>query len=255
MSSPLQHWDSTVTALVQSSIIPRCSSLAGDIYILTGAGGPGAAEDGDEDCQTKPLWSAVCCALPEGKDSFSVGLIKETEEEVERQVRVKELEQMLGMEELFFEGCGGDEGETVAFSTDLHSDGLPANTETNEADAGHMDSEKSGPDAREDVTERTEASAAYEQTGVDVQSEKADVSELTLQTTTDEMTSVRSGDEKHDYHGVVSNGETVVEEESDSNSSSTLVYILSTSLSILQAPLRPVFSTITQLPGQVIQQN
>ncbi|KAM9797861.1 uncharacterized protein ACB057_008896 [Neosynchiropus ocellatus] len=42
-----------------------------------------------------------------------------------------------------------------------------------------------------------------------------------------------------------------IEEELQANSSSTVIYILSTALSILKAPLRPVVSTITQLPGQV----
>ncbi|KAM6910209.1 uncharacterized protein FYW49_012179 [Xenentodon cancila] len=42
-----------------------------------------------------------------------------------------------------------------------------------------------------------------------------------------------------------------MEEESDTDTTGTLFYILSISMSILKVPLRPVFSTITELPGQV----
>ncbi|XP_061574427.1 uncharacterized protein LOC133441063 [Cololabis saira] len=249
--SPLQQWDSTVAALVQSSIIPQCSSVAGDIYVLTGAGGLRAAEDGDHKCQARPLWSAVCCALPEGKGGFSVGLIHESEKE-ESQVSLKELEQMLGMEELFFGGCGGGEGVTFDASVGLRTDGLTGNTDKNEADAADLDSENTGSDANEDVSERKEASAADEQAGAaDTKSENADV-ELSQQTTTDAITSMRSSSKNHDDHETFSNYRTVMEEEIDSNSTSALVYILSTSVSILKVPLRPVFSTITELPGQVL---
>uniref|UniRef100_A0A3B5AMS0 Uncharacterized LOC103367534 n=1 Tax=Stegastes partitus TaxID=144197 RepID=A0A3B5AMS0_9TELE len=155
---PLQHWDSTVTTLVQSSIAPQCTTLGGHLFILTGAGGFRAAEDGDKECQIKPLWSAVCCAVPEGKDNFIVGLISETGEG-ERQVPVKELEEMLGVTDLFFEGCGGGKEEAVGIKK------------------------------------------------------------------TDWALGAESPD--------------------------TLMYILSTTLSILKAPLHPVVSTVTQLPGQV----
>lgn len=194
--SPLTHWDATVTTLVLSTFTPQCSTLGGDLYILTGAGGFGAAEDGDEECQTKPLWSAVCCAAPEGKSGFSVGLIRETGEG-ERQVSVKELEETLGVAELFSEGCGGADGEAVGIGVGLHTDGLPGNIEELDADL----------------------------TGKNTGSEDVDSSTT----------------------------ETLDELETDDNSSSTLVYVLSTTVSILTAPLRPVFSTITQLPGQVIQ--
>uniref|UniRef100_A0A3Q0S6W0 INO80 complex subunit E n=1 Tax=Amphilophus citrinellus TaxID=61819 RepID=A0A3Q0S6W0_AMPCI len=115
---PFHHWDSTVTTLVQSSISPQCSTLGGDLYILTGVGGLRAAEDGDKGCQMKPLWSAACCAIPQGKAGFSVGLIRETEEGV-RQVSVKELEDMLGLAELFSEGCRGGDGESVAVRVEV----------------------------------------------------------------------------------------------------------------------------------------
>ncbi|XP_044064910.1 uncharacterized protein LOC122882036 [Siniperca chuatsi] len=238
--SPLQHWDSAVTTLVQSSITPQCSTLGGDLYILTGVGGLGAAEEGEEKCQTKPLWSAVCCTVPEGKSGFSVGLIRETGER-ERQVSVKELEDMLGVTELFSEGCGGADGETVGIRAGLHSEGLPGN---------------------EDIKESAEPLIAGEQAaGFNAQPEEADVADVTQEMTADAATSESSGKEQRDVthsRAVRSDSpessadyETVDEQETDTNSSSTLFYVLSTTLSILRALLRPVFSTITQLPGQV----
>uniref|UniRef100_A0A671YJC8 INO80 complex subunit E n=1 Tax=Sparus aurata TaxID=8175 RepID=A0A671YJC8_SPAAU len=214
--SLLQHWDSTVTTLIQMSITPKCSSVEGDLYVLTGAGRLGAAEDGEEECQTKLLWSAVCCAAPEGKAGFSVGLIREAEEG-ERQISVKELEEMLGGAELFSEGCGGESSEA--------------------------------PIAEEQVA------------GDDAQPEEADVAEVAQETSADAATSESSSEGQHDVTHSRAVGsespeasaeyETVVEQETDTNSSSTLVYILSTTMSIMKAPLRPLFSTITQLPGQV----
>ncbi|XP_070823454.1 uncharacterized protein [Chaetodon trifascialis] len=273
--SLLQQWDSTITTLVQSSITPQCSTLGGDLYILTGVGGLGAAEDGDEECQTKPLWSAVCCAAPEGKSSFSVGLIREAGEG-ERQVSMKELEEMLGAAELFSDGCGGADGEAVGITVGLHSEGLPDNTEKLDADltgenagGNEVDSNTAGgvtegeevgadttsQDPNEDIKEGREALIAGEQVaGVDAQPAGADVADATQ--------SSESGSEgRRDvtHSGAVRSGspessaehETVDEQETDTNSRSTLVCILSTAMSILKAPLCPVFSTITQLPGQV----
>lgn len=286
--SPLQLWDSTVTTLVQSSINPQCSALGGDLYILTGMGGLRAAEDGDNKCQTKLLWSAVCCAVPEGKSGFSVGLIREAEEG-ERQVSVRELEEMLGVAELFSEGCGGADGETVGITVDLHTKRVTANTEkpsdsnsysscTDSILAHDVDSNTAaqvnegeevgsgttGQDSNEVIKESREALIAGEQVaGVDAQPDGADVADITQETSADAATPESSGELHRDVtHSRVarsespessSEDETVDEQETDTNSSSTLVFVLSTTLSILKAPLQPVFSTITQLPGQVIQ--
>ncbi|XP_037641150.1 uncharacterized protein LOC119497248 isoform X2 [Sebastes umbrosus] len=318
--SPLQHWDSTVTTLVQSSITPQCSTLGGDLYILTGVGGLGASEDGDEECQTKPLWSAVCCAVPEGKSGFSMGLIRETGQ-VERQVSVKELEEIVGVSELFSEGCGGADGVAVGVRVGLHSEGLPGNIEKRDADGsgateevGSSATEKVGSGAAEDVS-----SGATEVVGSDVAEEvssdvaeevSSDVAEKVGSGVAEEVSSGAAEDVSSDATEDVSSGtteavgsdvaeevgssaaeevssgateevgsgtteredlldvihsrsvgsessdssadyETVDEQETDTNGSSTLVYVLSTTMSILKAPLRPVFSTVTQLPGQV----
>ncbi|XP_030248440.1 uncharacterized protein LOC115566667 [Sparus aurata] len=277
--SLLQHWDSTVTTLIQMSITPKCSSVEGDLYVLTGAGRLGAAEDGEEECQTKLLWSAVCCAAPEGKAGFSVGLIREAEEG-ERQISVKELEEMLGGAELFSEGCGGADGATVGITVGLQNEELLGNTEqldedlTDENTGANDDSNTAGgvtereevvstsQDSNEDIKESSEAPIAEEQVaGDDAQPEEADVAEVAQETSADAATSESSSEGQHDVTHSRAVGsespeasaeyETVVEQETDTNSSSTLVYILSTTMSIMKAPLRPLFSTITQLPGQV----
>ncbi|XP_044216072.1 uncharacterized protein LOC122988024 [Thunnus albacares] len=237
--SPLQHWDSTVTSLVQSGITPQCSILGGDLYILIGAGGFGTEEDGDEECQMKPLWSAVCCAVPEGKGGVSVGLIRETGEGV-REVSVKELEEMLGVTELFSEGCGGADGETVGMTVGLNSEGNPGNIEKLDSDTTDQDTERegdgldtTGQDSNKDLKESGEKRVAT----LDAQPDEADVADVTRETSAHAVKSESSDDDD------------AVEE--DTKSSSTVIYILSTILSILTAPLRLVFSTITQLPGQV----
>nr|XP_046255158.1 uncharacterized protein LOC124064590 [Scatophagus argus] len=243
--SLLQHWDSTVTALVQASISPQCSVSGGDLYILTGAGGLEAAED---ECQVQPLWSAMCCAVPEGKSGFSVGLIREAGE-AGRQVSVQELEEMLGVAELFSEGCGGADGKSIEITVDV----VP-NT------AGEVTEEEVGSDATSQSSNK-ESTAAEKVAGVDAQSEEADVADITQQTSADAAPSESWGVGQGDVtrsRAVTSESpetsaehETVDEQETDTNSSSIVVFALSTTLSILKAPLRPVFSTITQLPGQV----
>ncbi|KAM6994572.1 uncharacterized protein LKV04_006933 [Tautogolabrus adspersus] len=283
--SPLHHWDSVVTTLVQSSLTPQCSALGGDLYILTGAGGLRAAEDGGEDCQTQPLWSAVCCAVPEGKSGVSMGLIRETEEG-ERLVSLKELEEILGVGELFSEGCGGADGESFEITAGLHSEEFVKNIEevdadpadeTNEAEdvvsktAGQateeeaVSSDTTSQDLNEDTEESREAQSAEEQvSAVDAQPEEADVADVadvTQETSVNTETAESSNDEQQDVTRSKSAGsespespadyETVDEQQTDTNSSSTLVYLLSSALYIIKAPLRPVFSTFTQLPGQV----
>lgn len=274
--SLLQIWDSTVTALVKSSINPQCSTLGGDLYILIGAGILGAAEDGDNKCQMKLLWSAMCCAVPEGKSGFTVGLIREAEEE-ERQVSLKELEEILGVAELFSEGCGAADGEAVGITVGLHSKTARENVEkqldaksddsyTDRALVHDKDSNTAGPvnEGKEvgSDTNNQEANDVMKESGEDVQSDEADVAHITQESSVDAVTSESSA-EYHDVTSLnairsqspetLSEDENVDEELTDTNTSSTVVAVLSTTMSILKAPLRPMFSTVTQLPGQVIQ--
>ncbi|XP_056236217.1 uncharacterized protein LOC130171922 [Seriola aureovittata] len=289
--SPLQHWDSTVTTLVQSSISPQCSTLGGDLYILTGAGGLGAAEDGDEECQMKPLWSAVCCSVPGAKDGFSMGLISETEGG-ERQVSMTELEEMLGVRDMFSEGCGGADVETAGVGVGLHSEGNQGNIEKMDSDASSEETDDKDVDSdapneetddkdvdsdapneetddkdvdsdapREeaddkDVDSDTAGQDSEGKTTLDAQPEEAD--EVTQETSEDAVKSASSSEEQADVRrsGAArsESPESSAEYESvdgEQNSTSTLVYILSTTMSIIKAPLRPVVSKVTQLPGQV----
>ncbi|KAK2844778.1 hypothetical protein Q5P01_011437 [Channa striata] len=240
--SPLQHWDATVTTLVQSSVVPPCSTSGGDLYILTGVGGFRAAEDGNGDCQTKPLWSAVCCAVPEGKGGFSLGLIREAGIG-EKQVSVKELEELLGVDELFSEGCGGtDEAVVVDHQSVGHA------VEKEKLHASHA--EVGDRNVNSETTDRGEGEGEGEES-----------EEITQGTSADAVKSAGSSEEQRDarHSGAVTSESpessadyaTVDEEESDTNSSSVLVYALSITWSILTAPLRPVVSTVTELPGQV----
>ncbi len=191
---------------------------------------------------------------------------------------------MLGVAELFSEGCGGADGETVGIRVGLHSEGLPGNIEKLDADpagentgANEVDSDTddqvtegeevgsdtTSQDSNEDIKESREALIAGEQeTGADAQPQEADVADVTQETSADAATSESSGEKRDVRHSravrsespeSAAEYESVDEQEADTNSSSTLVYILSTTMSILKAPLQPVFSTITQLPGQVIQ--
>lgn len=265
--SPLQLWDSTITSLVQSSIKPQCSTAGGDLFILTGAGSLKAAEDEDNKCQTELLWSAVCCAVPEGKSGFTVGFIRESGDR-ERKVSVKELEEMLGLEELFSEDCGGASEENVEIpvsaigqiatgSTEKASDPNIRfdSTENPKEDAASQVSDDANKDSDEAPT------AVKKVASVDAQPDE-DKADITQEISSSATTSEGSTESQRDVTQTRAFGsespesapedETVDEQETDTNSSSTLVFVLSTTMSILKAPLRPIFSTVTQLPGQVI---
>lgn len=243
-STPLQLWDSTVTSLVQSSIKPQCDTAGGDLYIVTGAGPLQAAEDEDNNCQAEPLWSAVCCAAPEGQGGFTAGLIRESDDGM-RRVSVKELEEIVGLEELFSEGCG-DSVETPAA---VFSDTAAGDTEKVSDSGGGSKEEVAGSDTANKVS-----NSPIEESD-EVLTEEGRVSGVDAQQ--DAVTSEEFGESQLTGTAVSESSEadpedqTVDEKDKDINSSSTLVYLLSTTASILSLPLQPVFSTVTQLPGQV----
>lgn len=236
----LQLWDSTVTTLVQSAIRPNCSALGGDLYVLTGRGHLWADGDGDN-CQTKLLWSAVCCAAPEGQSGFSVGFIREAEEE-ERQASVRELEEVLGVAELFSGGCGGAHGGTLEITADILREGV-TNTLSQADDGAEVHSDASGHDSREAISSG--------ETGGEI----ADVADVVQKTSADAAASAEELQEGAPSGESSSLDGSAVEPETGRNSSSILLFVISTTVSILTAPLRPVFSTVTQVPGQVRQLN
>ncbi|XP_033837075.1 uncharacterized protein LOC117383936 [Periophthalmus magnuspinnatus] len=258
--SHLQEWDSAVTALVQTNVAPQCQTSGGELYVLTGAGRLGT--DGIEQCDMKPLWSAVCCAAPEGKDSSSVAFIRDAEGG-QKQVSVKELEELLGVTELFSEGCGGQDGGVIADISQSEAQTLSAvaseaateedlvSNEENTAQSDPTPDTESTSEQTEGSTESqasTVAEVAAEEKATVAESAKAD------QISPDEEESAVTSSESKS-RSIPSDAplvlERVEEQEEDDNSTSAFFYILSTTLSILKAPLRPVVSTITELPGQV----
>lgn len=200
-----------------------------------------------------------------------MALIREAEEE-EKQVSVKELEEILGVAELFSEGCGAADREAVGITVGLHSKTAPENEEkqldaksddsyTDGVLVHDKDSNTAGPvNKGEEVgsdTTSQDANDVTKESREDVQSDEADVADITQESSADAVT------EYHDVTSLnairsespesLSEDENVDEQLTDTNTSSTLVVVLSTTMSILKAPLRPVFSTVTQLPGQVKQ--
>lgn len=251
-------------------------------------GGLRADEDADEGCQTRPLWSAVCCDVPEGKGGFSVGIIRDADEG-ERQVSVAELGETLGVSELFSEGCGGTDKAAVAITLDLFTKGYSENVKKMEGDAAgedgdaDSDSDFTHTDPNEYAQESTEKSTSEEQAAhvdtqpgesddaeektqksyaVDTQSDESDDTDVTQKSSSDGASSESRRSTQQDdtrskpawSNSAESSGdkETAEEQETKTNSSSTVVYVLSTTMSILKAPLRPIFSRITSFPGQVL---
>uniref|UniRef100_A0A8C5HEJ5 Uncharacterized LOC114478050 n=1 Tax=Gouania willdenowi TaxID=441366 RepID=A0A8C5HEJ5_GOUWI len=178
--SPFQNWDSTVTTLVQSSIYPRCTTLEGDLYILMGAGSFGAAEDGEEQCQTTPLWSAVCCSAPEGKDGFSVAIIQETGEGL-RPVSIKELEEVLGVTELFFEGCG--DADSGAFFAKIDLNNIEQLDVIRKSEADEASEEGGDADVNTDASKDGESSITQEKV-IDPENDDEDVTQEASRTST-----------------------------------------------------------------------
>lgn len=250
--SLLQQWDSDIASLVRSSIAPRCVSSGGDLYVLIGAGRLGPLGDGAEECQTKPLWSAACCSAPEGKDSFSVAFIREREGE-EREVTVEELAGVLGVTEMFSGGCGGDEQSGAASLGSFTPNERVAASEVASEDVEtveKVDSESGEQIADKVVSSDETVSSSEEKAAV---AESAKSSQISHDRSEEEVSSSRDSSESEAQTVAESSSasETVEEQETEDNSTSTLLYILSTTVYILKAPLHPVMSTVTQLPGQI----
>ncbi|XP_072316788.1 uncharacterized protein [Eucyclogobius newberryi] len=259
-ASHLQQWDSTVTTLVQTRVLPQCQTSGGDLYVLIGAGRLSALGHEAELCQTKLLWAAACCATPGGEDGSSVAFIRDGEEE-ERQVSVTELEDVLGVTELFSEACGRSSGADLAMASQSKaqtvsseaskaseaSEAAPAqNAQTEELTAANGETEWNSKQT-EGSTEQSVASAVTESAKRAQVSPDGEESEVT---SSESASPSESSDTRTAADPPVSS-ETAEEQEEDANSTSTFLYVLSTALYVLKAPLRPVVSTITELPGKV----
>ncbi|CAL8289785.1 unnamed protein product [Merluccius merluccius] len=248
--SPLQLWDTSVTTLVRSSVGPRCGSVAGDLYVVTGRGRLGPKAEGeDAGCEAGLLfWSAMCCDVPSGgEEGFSVALVRDAEGDEEKEVSVKQLEEMLGVEELFSEGCGGTSEKvamdlTVGAQTVLTKDAL---TET----ADHL--EEPGTDKEASVEARVaDVDAAPKTSG-------EEEGTTPLQDPDDEQSAVRRSEAQggtksgHTSDDGEMDEQTSETEPTEADTNSTIVYLVSTTVYILTLPLRPVVSTIINIPGQV----
>lgn len=116
-ASPLHKLDSLTAELVESRSVPRCSKVGGDVYVQSGMGGLSGTK-------ADVLWSAVCCDVPSGLGSFSMGAVQEGRGEL-KLMSVKELEELVGTKELFSGGCGETgslEEETLEVNEGLDND-------------------------------------------------------------------------------------------------------------------------------------
>ncbi|KAL7886570.1 hypothetical protein AOLI_G00042910 [Acnodon oligacanthus] len=218
--SPLQKVDALTAELVESQVVPLCSKVGGNVYVQSGLGRLSKCEAGIP-------WTAVCCAAPEGAASFSKGMVLEGEGKL-KVMSVDELEKLVGIEELFSGGCnqgGHGHEEVISLSKERPDIIQEANKDTHLVETsrdGHMDTQ---------VAEGAEQSRANMRT--------ADTS--TEETLTEERSIEESSIEKS----------TNANDTESEPSESVLLYILSSSFSLLCAPLSPVISTLTNLPSQV----
>ncbi|KAK7157583.1 hypothetical protein R3I93_008928 [Phoxinus phoxinus] len=211
-NSPLLKWDALTAQLTQSSVVPMCSEMSGEIYVQIGVGG-------FNECGGKLLWSAVCCAASDGDGSFSVGLVKEGDVRV---LSIKVLEELIGVTSLFSGGCGKmghqREEELTSLLTKQLNDNKTPNSDAqgeehivvhNTQEAGALESEN------EDVTEHVNGEAPSYTSSF---SSDMDVEESTNET---------------------------------ESSESALLYILSSTISLLYAPFSPIVNRVTNFPFQV----
>ncbi|XP_063054109.1 uncharacterized protein LOC134448360 [Engraulis encrasicolus] len=274
-SSPSSTWDRLISRLVRDAGVARCSgdpdatsssSPAGaDLFVLTGSGGLSQREDGG--CQAGVLWSAVCCAAPEdseaggageegGSRGFSLGVVKGTggrgggggeqgageeekeKEEEERVVSVQELADLVGVAAIFTGFCGETEmdGEVAEFFTEAlqalkkELEDADADTQTESEDVVAAEGEQAAGDMEDTAESPQEQEEVMSATGA--QSRSGPVDE----------TAELSPD------GVEMENET---QSSGSFVGGALMYLLSSSVSLLTTPVRPVVSTVTSLPGQM----
>lgn len=177
-----------------------------------------------------------------------MGFIREAAEG-EKQVSVRELEEELGGAELFSEGCLGAGGgsEEPAAAADLLKGATNAIRQGDDGEEVEVDSgARSSGSSEASHSGEPEGAVADAAAGADV----------APTTAADAATSEGEEQQEAMQSGEASSAdESAAEPEADGESSSVLVFVLSTTASILTAPLRPVFSTVTRLPGQVMLAN
>lgn len=97
-ASQFHKLDALTAELVESRTMAQCSNSGGSMYVQSGVGGLSETEE-------DVLWSAVCCDVPGGLGSFSMGVVQEGEGEL-KLMSMKELEDLVGINGLFSGGCG-----------------------------------------------------------------------------------------------------------------------------------------------------
>lgn len=255
----IPRWDGLISKVVRSDVASQCSALGGDLYVLNGG----------DDWGVGVLWSAACCSVPGGRGGFGTAIIIETlHDHVHvKGLSVERLQETLGVQELFSGGCGEADDGSAGVTLDLQTQDRAATDKTEDLDSTQAASRSDARDS--DVTEKpasvtesgrdsdvNEKSAGVKESGrdSDVNEKPASVTESGRDSDVTEKSAwvkesgggIQEADETRDVERVAEQ-----KDKADGNSSNIVVSIFSTTLSILKAPLRPIFSRITQFPGQV----
>ncbi|XP_067304957.1 endonuclease domain-containing 1 protein isoform X2 [Pseudorasbora parva] len=210
-NSPLQKWDALTAELIRSSIVPMCLETRGEIYLQIGVGG-------FNECGGKLLWSAVCCAASDGDGSFSFGLVKDGGV---RLLSIKALEELIGVASVLSGDCGemGQKEEELAslLKKQLNDIKTPNSDALSEEHTDIRNSQEAGTS----------------------DSENEEVIE-------------HVNDEASSYTSSFSSDMDVEESTNETESSgSALLYIVSSTISLLYAPFSPIVNKVTNFPFQL----
>lgn len=105
-ASPLEKLDTLTAEVMESRNVLRCSDAEGDLYVQSGVGGLRDTGEG-------VLWSAMCCAVLHGPGSFSMGVVQDKNDHKNLNIMsIEELEELVGIEELFAGGCENSQQTT-----------------------------------------------------------------------------------------------------------------------------------------------
>lgn len=166
------------------------------------------------ECGGKKLWSAVCCAASNENDRFSVGLVEGGKVKI---VSIKALEELIGVTGLFSGDCGGEGDHSSKF------------------------------------TSLTEQLNSIQTSSSEVQSE-TDVAKQTVPETSDleneEVTSRHVNSEDQSYTSSL-DSEMDLQESTNESSESVVLYVLSSTVSLLYTPFSPIVNRVINFPFQV----
>ncbi|KAG7469381.1 hypothetical protein MATL_G00128330 [Megalops atlanticus] len=236
--TPASTWDAMISDLVQNNVLPQCQSVGGDLYVLTGTGSMDELAKG---CEVGLFWSAVCCDVPNEDTGFSLGAVKEGDEGL-RVLSVKALEEVVGVGDVFADGCGkvdgGGEGESDPLA--VFQAAVQQVVEKHTADTQPHSDEL----LHSSISEETSAQST------DAQGTEAETEGEAIDAEPRQAVSLNTDAESSDFAS--QNIEQVQDtEQTEPEGNSTLLYLVSSSLYLLTVPFRPVVSTLTEIPGQV----